>query len=393
VKIALNAWFIDQPTTGSGQYLLHLLSEYARDTEHQFLLCVRSGAPHGSIPGLGEGKALASRFERRAIRTPFDGHTQQLAKVWFEQVGFPAHSRRWGADLLHVPYWASPLVAATPVVVTIHDLIPILLPAYRGNAFVRLYTGLVAWTARRAAYVLTDSESARQDILHHLRLPAVRVQAVHLAADGRFRPVRDPQALQRVQDKYHLPSRFLLYLGGYDVRKNVPGVLQAFARLDVPDLHLVIAGRVPDQDTPFFPSPQRIAQELDIHERVCFTGWVDDHDKPALYSQADAFLFPSYYEGFGLPPLEAMSCGTPVIVSDRSSLPEIVGDAGICVDPDDPDALAQAIAHVIGDPLLRETLREAGLERARRFTWQQTAQATLLAYQRTIANWNNRTRT
>jgi glycosyltransferase involved in cell wall biosynthesis len=177
----------------------------------------------------------------------------------------------------------------------------------------------------------------------------------------------------------------LLYLGGFDVRKNVSGILRAFARLGAwgahADLHLVIAGVLPCQDNATFPSPRRVVAELGITERVRFAGWVDEEDKPVLYSAAIAFLFPSHYEGFGLPPLEAMACGTPVIVSDRSSLPEIVGDGGLCVDADDPDAIARAMDRVLGDTSLHARLRQAALIQARRFSWRRTAQETITAYQ------------
>jgi glycosyltransferase involved in cell wall biosynthesis len=405
MKIGINAWFLDQLTTGSGQYLAHLLAEYAaHDSEDAFLLCMGAGrrplpSPHSHTPvSLSTLPPLHPRFVWQTLRTPFDGHSRHLAKLWFEQVSFPRACRRWGADLIHVPYWASPLLPGTPVLVTIHDLIPMLLPAYQGGAPGRLYNLLVAASARRAAWVLTDSEASRRDIVRHLHIPAHRVEAIPLAAHERFRPIQDPAILDGVRQKYGLPARYLLYLGGLDVRKNVPGILQAFSRLDAPGVaqasaplrqtcahertHLVLAGQLPGQESRLFPDPRRIAARLGIPDRVHLAGWVEQEDKPALYSAALAFVFPSYYEGFGLPPLEAMACGTPVIVSNRSSLPEIVGQGGLCVDPDDVDALARAMRQVLDDGSLRDRLRTAGLAQAGRFNWQKTAQRTLSAYQR-----------
>jgi glycosyltransferase involved in cell wall biosynthesis len=228
--------------------------------------------------------------------------------------------------------------------------------------------------------VLTDSEASRQDIIQHLHIHPDRVQAIHLAAEERFRPVDDPQELARVRAKYALPDRYLLYLGGFDVRKNVPGILRAFARLDARDVRLVIAGKLPNQDTDFFPDPRRIAGELGILERICLTGWVDEADKPALYSGATALLFPSHYEGFGLPPLEAMSCGTPAIVSNRSAQPEVVGDGGLCVAPDDLQALADAMRQITTDSSLYERLSRAALAQSRQFNWTKTACQTVNAY-------------
>ena len=377
MRIAINAWFADQPTTGSGQYLTHLLAEYAaHGGDDRYLLCGRADQ---SPPVQA---AAHPAFEWQALRTPLDRAERHLAKLWFEQVTLPRACRRWGADVLHVPYWAAPVLPPAPTLVTVHDLIPLLLPAYSGGKLGKGYTRLVAWSARRATRVLTDSHASRRDIIEHLGIPAERVQTIHLAAEARFHPVDAPDELARVRKKYDLPADFLLYLGGFDVRKNVPGILRAFAQIDHPQVRLVIAGKLPARDTAFLPDPRRIAGELGIVDRVRFTQWVDEADKPAMMSSAIAFVFPSHYEGFGLPPLEAMSCGTPVIVSDRGSLPEIAGDGGLCVTPDDPGAIAAAMDRLITEPSLRERLRAAGLAQARRFDWERCARETSAAYRR-----------
>jgi glycosyltransferase involved in cell wall biosynthesis len=188
-----------------------------------------------------------------------------------------------------------------------------------------------------------------------------------------------------------LPSAYLLYLGGFDHRKNLGAVLSAFARMLTDwasqttgaEPWLVVAGRLPREDTPFTPDPRRIAQELGVTQRVVFTGWVPEEDKPALYSGACAFVFPSRYEGFGLPPLEAMACGTPVIAGDRGSLPEVVGPGGILVSPDDVAGLSQAMASLWGDQALRRELSARAQCQAAQFSWARTAQDTLAAYRDT----------
>ena len=164
--------------------------------------------------------------------TPFDRLNINLAKLWFEQVTFPRACRRLRADVAFVPYWGSPWWQPCPMVVTVHDLIPLLLPLYRGGMLQRAYTALVSRTARRAAAVLTDSEASRRDIIAHLGIPADRVHAIHLAADPRYRPVTDPDELARIRAKYGLPDApFLLYLGGFDARKNVGRMIEAYARM------------------------------------------------------------------------------------------------------------------------------------------------------------------
>ena len=359
MRIGVNAFFLERPETGSGQYTRHLLEALAKvEPANEYILF---------------GPAI--RDSRFAIRN--------LHKLWFEQVSFPRACR--GLDLAHVPYFASPLFPTTPTVVTIHDLIPLILPAYRGSLLVRAYTRLVAAAARRADAVIADSQASKRDIVRLLGIPSHRVHVVYLAADEKFGPVKDAALMEAVRRKYGLPDRYILYLGGFDCRKNVATLLQAFAHLRRPaDLKLAIAGKLPERDTPFFPHPRRLAEELGLEERVAFIGWVAEEDKPALYTGAVAFVFPSLYEGFGLPVLEAMACGTPVVASDRASLPEVVGQGGLLVDPTDVDDLAAAMERLLTDEGLRAELGERALAQAAKFRWEKTARETLAVYRKAI---------
>lgn len=310
-RIAVNGWFWGQDTTGSGQYLAHL-ARFLPDTEPNaawVMICPRPLAPTNA-------PALPPRWQLHVASPPPWLPGDNLAKVWFEQVTFPRACRTVGANLAHVPYWGSPGWSPCPVVVTIHDLIPQRLPAYRGGILPRSYTWLVGRTAQRAARVITDSEASRRDLVEHLGLPDAQVRVIYLAADEAYRHVAEPGELDRVRTRYGLPARFVLYVGGFDIRKNVPGILRAFAlavsRGQVaPDVGLVIAGQLPGVDTAFKPDPRPLAEALGLRGRIVFTGWVDEADKPALYSLADVFLFPSQYEGFGLPVLEALACAAP----------------------------------------------------------------------------------
>jgi glycosyltransferase involved in cell wall biosynthesis len=247
------------------------------------------------------------------------GWPENLAKLWWEQVIVPQRSRALGADLLWVPYWAAPLWQPLPVAVTVHDLIPVLLPAYQGGWLQRRYTDLVRYTARRSAAIITVSQASARDIAAQLASSPGQVQVVYHGANQADSAQPDQAALAAVRAKFHLPERFFLYLGGFDVRKNVPTSLAAYRRyLDKggdPTVGLVIAGRLPANDTPFSPDPQRIAAELNLTGKVKFCGWVDEDEKQALYRLATAYLFPSLYEGFGMMVLEAMAAGTPVITS------------------------------------------------------------------------------
>ncbi len=377
MKVAINAWFLDQPGTGSGQYLHGLLQAMpAVAPQHSVLLVFPRGAVELRIPG--------QELEVQSFSAPF--WRTNFGKVLFEQIVFPWACHRWGAEVAHVPYWGSPLRPPVPTVVTIHDLIPLLLPAYRGGPLVRLYTRLVTASAQRAAMVLTDSLASQRDIEAHLHLPAERVRSIYLAAGERFRPHPGPDDGE-IRRRYGLPRRYVLYLAGHDVRKNVETLVQAFAvvaRAD-DDVTLAIGGRLPERDkVPFF-DPRPLVSRLDLESKVQFLGWVDEAHKPALYRGAACAAFPSRYEGFGLPVLEALACGTPLVTADAASLPELLGDAGFAVDPDDEQALAGAILSCLVDEAMAAELRRRGPEQAARFSWRETAQQTVAVYEEVAA--------
>ncbi len=370
MRLAINGWFWDQPNTGSGQYLRGLLPALlAQQPSLQVALVVPR--PVDGVP---------ADVQVQVMPPPLRGH---LGKLWFEQCIFPAACR--GADLAHVPYWGPPLRSPVPFVTTVHDIIPLMLPAYRGGVMGRAYTAMVGAAARGAEAVLTDSNAARRDIIAHLGIPGERVHTVYLAAGESFRPEGASDAAVRA--RYDLPESFVLYLGGFDVRKNVRGLLSAYvyvARALGGEVSLILAGRELKQGTARFPALRPHIAALGLAECVRFTGWVEEADKPALMRLADCFVFPSRCEGFGLPPLEAMACGTPVVAADASSLPEVVGDAGYLVAPDDPRAMAGAMLAILTEEELAESLRARGLAQAARFSWARAARETLAVYMQMV---------
>jgi glycosyltransferase involved in cell wall biosynthesis len=371
MRIAVNGWFWDQPHTGSGQYtrqiLVHLLKVAP---EHEYIVVTPETSFRISSP---ETINPASSVSRKP----------GLGKVWFEQVTFPRACRRVKADVAHVPYWGSPLSPSVPTVVTIHDIIPLLLPEYRGGVQVRTYTGLVQSAAAKANLVLTDSEASKRDIVTHMDLPESRVRVIYLATDAVFSPDPEPDD-EKIRADYGLPDEYVLYLSGFDVRKNLVGLLQAwtFAEGSIGEVTpLVIAGRIPEHSS-FSPDPRKIAQALEINPAtLCFPGPVKEAHKPAVYRGSVCFLFPSRYEGFGLTPLEALSCGVPVVGSDASSIPEVVGDAGVLVPPDDTRDMAGALIAVATEPAMRDHLGVRARAQADRFSWEKTARQTLEAYE------------
>lgn len=376
MKIGVNALFFQHPASGTGQYMLHLLTALNEIDKHN------SYVLFGPQPVTN---VTASPYPYEVQPVPaFARRSENVQKLLWEQMTAPAAAHKAGIDVFHVPYFAPPLLPRVPTVVTIHDVIPLRLPAYLPNGKVRAYMQLAAKAAHKATEVITISQHAKRDIMDVLKIPEERIHVIYQAAGDQFHPVSDPAVLARARTRYGINERYIFYLGGLDQRKNVPQLVRAFARLyhrlGDPSLQLFISGNPDKQKGSFFPDPRPVAAELGIEQQV-ICRFVEDEDKPTIYSGASLFAFPSLYEGFGLDPLEAMACGTPVICSNRTSLPEVVGDAALQFDPDNLEEFAEAMYRVMSDEALHADLRTRSLERARRFSWRETATKTLKVYE------------
>lgn len=373
LRVAINGWFWSRPDTGSGQYLRQLVDALVKaDSDIELVLLLPD-----EVSGTASLALLPNiRWISRPIRKT------NLSKLWWEQVIVPRTAHAVRCSVVHIPYWAPPALCVVPVVVTVHDIIPRILPSYRGGPLVRLYTALVSATIERAAAVLADSEASRSDIIHHLRIDPERVHTIPLALPPHYTPEPGLDD-ERIRNSLGLAEPYVLYLGGFDVRKNLRAVLSAFgfARRVLPQIRLIVGGRLPESDTAFAPDPRRIAREVGLTgDAVRFIGFVPEEQKPAVYRGARAFVFPSIYEGFGYPPLEALSCGVPVIASSAASLPEIVGEAGVLCEPDDDKGIAGALIRLFSDDAYYDTLRRQALARREAFSWDRTASQTLVAY-------------
>jgi glycosyltransferase involved in cell wall biosynthesis len=293
-----------------------------------------------------------------------------------------AELRRNPVDVLHVQFTAPPF-SPCPVVVSIHDLSFEHLPntfTWRSRKQLRI---TVRRTARQAAQVIALSEYARNDIINTYQVSPDKTSVIPLSAGSHFRPITDEEELQRVRQTYGIEGEYMLSVGAIQPRKNLGRLVAAYSHLrgvksegKLPKL--VLAGKC----AWLYDETLRAIKELKLSDSIVLTGYVPESDLPALYSGAICFIYPSYFEGFGLPPLEAMQCGVPVIVGDRTSLPEVIGDAGILVDPFDVNALAAAIEKVLGDSTLRAKLSLQGLARAKLFDWRETARQTLAVYRK-----------
>lgn len=302
----------------------------------------------------------------------------------FEQSDFPRACQEVGATLAHVPYWGAPLRSPIPLVVTVHDLTTLLIPEYRRTAAARLYNALVSASARGADHIITDSFASKLDILDHLHIPEERVTAIYLGVEPQYTQKSGGDLMEiAVLRKYDLPDFYILYLGGYELHKNVLNLLHAYtyvAQALGEEYPLVLAGKKPEKVTAVFPDYDDYIRRSNLEKFVRWIGYVDEEDKPVLYRNAETFVFPSRYEGFGLPPLEAMACGTPVVAGDGGSLLEVIGPAGFAIDPDDVRNMAGSIIATIMQPELAAELRQKGVEQAAKFTWEKTATETLLVY-------------
>lgn len=379
MHIAYNGWFWDQPNTGSGQYLRSLLATLRRTAPEARLSLILPPlpAPPTDIP---DGIEL--------VHTGVGAKPGKLGKVWFEQRTFPQTAGRIGAQIAHVPYWGPPLSSPIPMIASILDVIPLAIPDYAAGVGARLYTSLVSTAARGAAHVITISQAAKDDIAKYLKLPPDLITVTHLAAADAYHPRMGSERDAEVRAKYDLPEQYVLYLGGFDLRKQVNQLLLAYtyvAQAEGEHTPLVIAGREPTWGTRMFPDLRAYAEQLNISEHVRWIGMVDEADKPALYRMASVFVFPSIYEGFGLPVLEAMASGTPVVANDIPVMAEVVGDGAYLTAKGDARAMAGAILALLLQNPLRETQITRGLSQATRFGWRKTARETLAVYERVLA--------
>jgi len=389
VRIVIDARYINDHFPGIGRYVYNLLQALAElDQPHMFVALYNPDLPNTRFD-----IAALSRYQHiRLVATrlrPFS-----LA----EQTTLPRMLKTMQSQLYHAPYYVRPyLRLPCPAVVTLYDAIPHLFPNEVAPRARWLFNLLTRQAIRSSRHILAISTSARNDLASAYHIPLDRITVTPLAADPRFQP-QPLAAMTAVRTKYDLPKRYVLSLASNKPHKNLVGLVEAFAKLfqiahirlqtgdrnlqsTIYNLQLVLAGHW----DPRYPEARVAVERLGLSDRVCFLPNFAEADLPALYSGAEVFAFASRYEGFGLPPLEAMACGTPVLCCNTSSLPEVVGDAAVQVLPT-PEALAAGLAQLLGDAALRVQLRAAGPQRAAQFSWRNTAETTLSVYEHAAAN-------
>ena len=353
---------------GIGTYIRNLLRQLARidhDTEY-ILLCGEAD--------MGVAAQLGPNF--RGVLEPSPNYSIR------EQIHVPWVLRRERPDLYHAPHYVLPASVSCNSVVTIHDCIHLMFPQYLPNRAAYAYARAQMWTAaHRSDCILTVSDASKRDILHLFNIPPEKIVVVYNAIDAHFSVTPPADAVGRVRERYQLNHRFVLYVGNIKPHKNLVRLIEAFNELrtgELEDLKLLIIG----DEISKLPALRRAVHRHKLHKHVRFLGYVPDDQLAVLYRLAAVFVFPSLYEGFGLPPLEAMASGTPVVVSNVSSLPEVVGDAAVLVDPHDVGSIVDGLRLVLTDPARAEEMRRKGLERAREFSWERSVARTLEVYKR-----------
>jgi len=276
-------------------------------------------------------------------------------------------------NILHLPVYFDniPYLKNGRNILTVHDLVPLFDPDISMNGLPEYFDRLKNEINNIDMFIAV-SENTRRDIIKLLGVPENKTRVVYEAADRRYKPVKDTS---KIKKQYGL-NNFILFVGTLEPRKNIRNLIMAFSKLDRKNYQLVVAGKKGWKYEEIF----QIVESQGLKEKIKFLDYVPDGELPELYSAADLFVYPSFYEGFGLPPLEAMACGTPVIVSNRSSLPEVVGDAGLMVDPDDVEDIARAMEKILAQPSLRRELSKKGLRQAKRFSWKRCARETIAVY-------------
>ncbi len=368
MRIGIDARILGYRRAGIGTYTQRLVEQLAHLEKNDEFLILHSRRDHDTL-------VTQSNFQRQMLWTP--SHHR------FEQWALPVETFALGLDVLHTPDFIPPFYRNYRSIITVHDLAFLRFPRFVTEESAHHY-GQIDRAVRRTDHIVAVSESTKADLVTMLGAPERKITVIHEAADPSYRPMTDQTAIMPIRRKYELAERpYIIFVSTIEPRKNLPTLLRAMRQLidDYPamsDVVLAVAG----EKGWLFEEVFALHHELHLEKNVRFIGRVPQEELPALFNGAMLHVHPSFYEGFGLTPLEAMACGTPTIVSDVSSLPEVVGDAGILVPPDSVEGWADAIYRLLDDTALRLVLRDKGLRRAALFSWEKAARQHLDVYHR-----------
>lgn len=326
-------------------------------------------------------KKVDSKNEYFFVNSGWKGRMSTPKRFRWDQHKLVGKARKLKADVVHQPCFSVPIFGNFKKVVTIHDLIPIKFPKNLGFASRMFFTKFMPFTYRYADKIIAISESTKKDLVEILGIDEKKIRVIYEAASENFQVIDDMDKIVEIKKKYKITGPYILNVGTLEPRKNLELLVRVFASVikdDSLEHRLVLVGKKGWGYEKLF----KLIKDLNIEDRVIWTDYVEDDDLPYIYNGASLFAFPSLYEGFGLPILEAMKCGVPVISSNTSSMPEIVSDAGILIDPKDEKKWVKEIGEVLNNDVVQVKLREKGLEQAKKFSWEKCARETLEVYEK-----------
>lgn len=358
MKIGIDIQSITSRPTGIGYYTQRLIEKYSALNDIEFV--------------------YYKNEKKEELNT--------LERVCWENILLKSKAKKDAVDILHIPGFAGPAKRGKyKRVTTVHDLIGMIYPQNLSPISRFYWQRWLPLCVKKSDFIIADSQNTKNDIIKFINFPAEKIKVIYLAADERFKPVEKSDTNRNILDKYNIAKKYILNVGTIEPRKNIPNLISAFAvylkETCAADLSLVIAGK----KSWGYPQCFSKVQELNLKEKIIFCDYTSDEDLIALYNFAEVFIYPSFYEGFGLPVLEAMSCSAAVICSENSSLPEIAGDAAILVNPNDTQEIKNAIKKVLSGPDVKNTMSEKSVRQAGKFSWKKTAQETIEVYKKLCA--------
>jgi glycosyltransferase involved in cell wall biosynthesis len=380
IKIGINASFLRKMNTGIGQVTLTFLQtlKNLKADKYDFVLYLEDEPP--------KNLKLSKNFETKVF-LPVWKRDDLIRKIWWEKYLLPAHVRKDGCDIF-ISMYQCPTIFPRSIkhLMIVHDIIPKLFPEYLTNSRKKRYWKLTEKGIKNANRIVAVSKRTEKDLIQHLGISPMKITENYIDIDEIYKKEVSEEKNKRVLKKYRLESGYILAGGGYEVRKNVEGVIRAYKLLIGQNkssrfIHklpsLVIYGKLIPELAPLATDAEKLIRELDLTKQVRLLDLVPQNHMPALFNNASMFVYPSHYEGFGMPPLEAMNMGLPVIISKVSSLPEIGGDSVLYCNPDDPRDIAMVMRNVMLNKELRDTLSRRAKEKAAHFSWNKFAQKIL----------------
>ena len=371
--IGIDARMYGYEQTGIGNYIRHLLEFiFELDKENNYVIFLMSEE-------FDDFELPNERIKKVKVSAKWYG--------WKEQLLFPFQLYKENLDLMHFTHFNSPILYFKRSIVTIHDITPYFFPGHKMRSIIRKigFKAVFFSSVKKASKVISVSENTKNDIANYFKIKKNKINVIYEGADSQFKVITDNQKLVEIKKRYNIIKPFIFYTGVWRNHKNLVGLIKAFSILKNKyklDYQLVLGGK----EDPYYPEVRETWEKLRLENEIIRTGFIDQKDLPLFYNIAEAFIIPSFYEGFGLIGLESMACGTPVVSSNTTSLPEILGDATIYFDPNNPKEMAEKIKLVLTDKKLYNELTEKGFKQIEKYNWKKMGEETMDLYGKVLEN-------